>query len=161
MTAAERSVLRIDARDPETRRRVGSASVEPESRPTRVEVVGRDGSRELFLDWEGALDDSGRLRSCMICGCESLYRRRSLPSVTPYVLVIAFAAIGVSLRGYDDPRLLAALCVLLVIDVALLVLARHQLVCYRCGSRFEGPAIARQHRSWDRGEAQRHRRTDT
>lgn len=147
--------LCIDAHDPRTRRRVGMVRVDPALRPARLRIETPEAIREVFLEWEGVLDDAGRLRRCPICGCGSLYRHRSLPAVTPYVLVVAFAAIGLSLLGYDDPRLLAVLSILLLIDVAMLVLARTQLVCYRCRSRYEGLPVARQHRPWDRGEERR------
>lgn len=148
--------LSIDAHDPRTRDRIGSIRVDPALRPTRLRIEGPDAIREVFLEWEGVLDDAGRLRRCPICGCATLYRHRTLPAVTPYVLVVAFAAIGLSLLGYEDPRLLATLSILLMIDVALLVFARRQLVCYRCRSRYEGLPVARQHRPWDRGEERRH-----
>jgi hypothetical protein len=52
--------------------------------------------------------------------------------------------------GYSsDPIVLAALVALLVLDGAVLVLARVQLVCYRCGSAYGGAPIARYHRAWD------------
>jgi len=147
--------LRIDAHDPRDRRRIGIGRVDPATRPARIRIDAPHAVCEVFLEWEGTLDDAGRLRRCPICGCASLYRVRSLPAITPYVLVVAFAGIGLSLLGYDDPRLLAALSILLAIDVALLVLARTQLVCYRCRSRYEGLSVARQHRTWDRDEERR------
>lgn len=155
MSDSETPSLRIEVHHPEDRRRLGVVRVDPGSRPARVRIDTERGPRECFLEWEGTLDDAGRLRRCPICGCASLYRVRSLPAITPYVLVVAFAGIGLSLLGYDDPRLLAALSILLAIDVALLVLARTQLVCYRCRSRYEGLSVARQHRTWDRDEERR------
>ena len=155
MSDQRRPPLRIDAHDPRDRTRIGVTRVDPASRPTRIRFGGEASPRDVFLEWEGTLDDSGRLRRCPICGCGSLYRTRSLPAVTPYVLVVAFAGIGLSLLGYDDPRLLAVLTLLLAIDVGLLVFARTHLVCYRCGSRYDGLPIARQHRAWDRSEQQR------
>ena len=156
MSDRRMQLLRIDAHDPDTRRRIGTGRVDPSERPTRVRFDDDGATREVFLDWEGALDDAGRLRRCPICDFTKLYRKRSLPAITPYVLVVAFAGIGVSLLGFDDPRLLAVLGLLLAIDVGLLIFARTQLVCYRCRSRYEGLPIARYHRPWDRREETRH-----
>ncbi len=121
-----------------------------------VRLSSREESQELFLDWEGSLDDAGRLRRCPVCGGANLFRRRSVPAVTPFVIVLAFAGMVLALLGYaDDPRVLVGLVVVLLTDVALLVLARTFLVCYRCRSRFRGIPVARQHRSWDAAEAAR------
>jgi len=155
MSDSETPSLRIEVHHPEDRRRLGVVRVDPGSRPARVRIDTERGSRECFLEWEGTLDDAGRLRRCPVCGCASLYRERSLPAITPYVLVVAFAGIGLSLLGHDDPRLLAVLTVLLALDVGLLIFARTALVCYRCRSRLAGLPIARQHRRWDRSEDRR------
>jgi len=52
--------------------------------------------------------------------------------------------------GYSsDPLVLAALVALVVLDLAVLALARTQLACYRCGTVYGRVAIARYHRPWD------------
>lgn len=146
----------LEAREPQDRRMLGRASIEPGERPPVVRLSGPGESHELFLDWEGALDDAGRLRRCPVCGCANLFRQRSVPAVTPFVIVLAFAGTVLALLGYaDDPRVLVGLVVVLLIDVAVLVLSRTFLVCYRCRSRFRGIPIARQHRGWDATEAGR------
>ena len=146
----------LEARDPRDRRLLGRASIDPSERPPMVRLSSPGDSPELFLDWEGSLDDAGRLRRCPVCGGANLFRQRSVPAVTPFVIVLAFAGMVLALLGYaDDPRVLVGLVVVLLTDVALLVLARTFLVCYRCRSRFRGIPIARQHRGWDASEATR------
>lgn len=148
--------MELEARDRRDRRLLGRARLDPSQRPPKVALDGADGPGELFLDWEGALDDAGRLRRCPVCGCPNLFRQRSVPAVTPFVLVLAFAGTVLALLGYaDDPRVLVALVAVLLVDVALLFLARTSLVCYRCRSRFRDLAIARQHRRWDPEQASR------
>jgi hypothetical protein len=148
--------MELEARDPRDRRMLGRVSIEPGERPPVVRLAGDDAAPELFLDWEGALDDAGRLRRCPVCGGANLFRQRSIPAVTPFVIVLAFAGMVLALLGYaDDPRVLLGLVAVLLTDIALLLLARTSLVCYRCRSRFRGMPIARQHRRWDSEVASR------
>ena len=141
--------MQIRLRDLE-RRPVGTAEVNPAARPPRIEVRAADGSvREVFLDWEQALDDAGCLRACVACRCPELYRRRTPIWFTPFALVLAAAGLVAAMTGHSsDPLVLAALVVLVVVDVAVLALVRTRLVCYRCGTSYSGMPIARQHRRW-------------
>ncbi len=140
----------IQIRD-RSRQPIGVAQVDPAARPMLVRAIAADGApHEIYLDWEHALDDAGQLRSCVTCGCQHLYRRRTLPRFAPFALVLAGAGVVAGVLGYSsDPIVLAALVALLVLDGAVLVLARVQLVCYRCGSAYGGAPIARYHRAWD------------
>ncbi|MFO0827592.1 MAG: hypothetical protein U0572_05520 [Phycisphaerales bacterium] len=146
--------MRIDARDTDGRW-LGRIEVDPGQRPSLVAVTDSTATtHERFLNWDGALDDAGHLRHCLICGCPSMYRSKALPQVTPFIVVLAFAGAFVGLLGYaTNPIVLPALVVLLVIDIATLVVARTRLVCYRCGSRYSRLSIARYHRRWDRNAA--------
>lgn len=141
--------MQIRLRDLE-RRPVGTAEVNPAARPPRIEVRAADGSvREVFLDWEQALDDAGCLRACVACRCQELYRRRTPIWFTPFALVLAAAGLVAAMTGHSsDPLVLAALVVLVVVDVAVLALVRTRLICYRCGTSYSGMPIARQHRRW-------------
>lgn len=142
--------MQLQVRD-RARRPIGTATVDPAARPTRVRVHGADGAaQEVFLDWERALDDAGRLRSCVACGCQHLYRRRTLPRFAPFALVLAAAGVVAGILGYSsDPLVLAGLVALLALDGAVLLLARTELACYRCGTSYRGTPVARQHRPWD------------
>ncbi len=150
--------MRIELRD-QSRRRLGRIEVDPALRPTRVTVAAADGRppREVFLEWDTAVDDAGHLRRCVSCGCHSMFRMRSFPQVTVFIVVLAFAGSVVALLGYaTDPVVLALLLTLLTVDVAILLLSRRQLICYRCRTTYSNLPIARYHRSWDRTEAERH-----
>lgn len=140
----------IQIRDP-SRQPVGVAQVDPTARPMLVRVVSPNGlEQEIYLDWEHALDDAGQLRSCVVCGCQRLYRRRTLPRFAPFALVLAGAGVVAGVLGYSsDPIVLTALVALVFLDGAVLVLARVQLVCYRCGTAYGSAPIARYHRTWD------------
>lgn len=166
--------MRIDLRDGD-RKPLGRVDVDPAARPTRVAVATRgseaivgasvgdvheqphEATREVFLNWEGALDDAGHLRRCVACGGAAMFRTKSFPQVTLLVVVLAFAGAVVAALGYaTDPKVLAALLVVLVVDVAILLFARPLLVCYRCRSTYSMLPMARYHRRWDRREAERH-----
>lgn len=134
-----------------SRQRIGTATVNPQQRPSLVRVQVVDGKeQEVYLDWEGALDDAGRLRSCVVCRCPQLYRRRTLPRFAPFALVLAAAGVVAGFLGYSsNPVVLVALVALVGLDVMVLFLARTELVCYRCNSVYRQIPVARYHRAWD------------
>lgn len=145
--------MRIDVRTPEGSR-LGRVEIDAAARPVRVRPTQAD--RDLFLEWDGALDDAGHLRACLVCGHPRLYRRRSLPQVTPFVVLLALALAAVALLGFaTSPAFLALLAVVLVVDIGVLVVARTRLVCYRCGSVYDQVPIARYQRHWDPAIAER------
>lgn len=140
--------MRIDVHDP-ARRRQGRIRVDPAQRPSRVSL--EEGEGEVFLTWDGTLDDAGHLRRCLACGCPNLYRFRSLPSVTPIIVIVAFAGAAVGILGYaTNPLVLATLLIVLLAEVAIILVARTRLVCYRCRSRYDETVIAPYHTAFDR-----------
>jgi hypothetical protein len=146
--------MRVELRD-EARRRIGRIEVDPAERPTRVRIEG--GERDVFLTWDSAVDDSGRLRRCVACGCPDLYKVRAFPPLTGFVVVLAFAGAVIGVLGFaTNPVVFGALIGVLVLDIASLVFARYRLVCHRCGSTYSSLEIARHHRPWDRAVAERY-----
>lgn len=144
--------MRIELRD-QQRRRIGRIEVDPTLRPTRVSVLGSQ--REVFLNWDTSQDDAGQLRRCVACGCGDLFKEKVFPQVTGLVVIVAFAGAAVSALGMATPPVLAAMIVVLAADVAILLLPRRRLVCYRCRTSYRGLPIARYHRPWDRAVADR------
>jgi hypothetical protein len=139
--------MRIDINDG-TRQRRGRITIDPSQRPPRV-LIDEDGS-DVFLDWDGSLDDEGHLRKCLICGNSSLFRFRSLPSVTPILVILAFAGFAVSILGYaNNPVVLALMGVVLTSEFVILAIVRTQLVCYRCRSTYSDTPIAPYHDLFD------------
>jgi hypothetical protein len=129
---------------------VGRAAVDALARPVRVRVAHRGQEHDVFLQWDGAVDDAGQLRTCIACSCPHLYRQRTLPQFTPFVLVLAAAGFVIGMLGYSsNPIVLAALIALLVLDVAALIFARTVLVCYRCRSRYGRTRVARYIARWN------------
>ena len=113
-------------------------------------------SKEVFLSWDTALDDAGQLRRCVACGCTDLFKEKAFPQVTAVIVVLAFIGAVIGALGLANTPVLWAMLVILVLDVAILLLSRRRLVCYRCRSTFHDLPIARYHRSWDRSLADRH-----
>jgi hypothetical protein len=148
--------MRIEPRDA-SGRRLARIEVDERARPARVQVPGV--AQDVFLRWEGALDDASSLRRCAVCGCGELYVRKNLPQVTPFVLVLAFAGVAVALLGYStNPIIYGLLALLLGVDVLTLALSERQLVCYSCGAVYSRLRIARYLRGWDRMVAERVRK---
>lgn len=145
--------MRIELRD-SSRKRLARLELDERSRPARVSVEGC--SHDLFPRWEGAVDDAGSLRRCVVCGSEHLYTRRNLPQVTPLIAVLAFAFAVVAILGYaTNSFVTAALILLLITDVVILAFSKRQLACYRCGAIYAAIRIARFHRAWDRAVAEK------
>ena len=135
----------LDGRD------LGTASADPSSRPPRVTAEARDGRRrDVYLDWERALDDAGCLRKCVACGCGRLYRRRTPVWFSPFALVLAAAGVVAAAMGLSsNPLVLAALVALVLVDVAVIAFVPTRLVCYRCGTSYTGARASRAHGRWD------------
>jgi len=128
--------------------RLGRIELDADERPTRITLPGSD--KDHYLSWDGAVDDGGHLRSCIACGHPHLYKARSFPQVTPFVVVLAFAGAALALMGYaTEWWILFLLALVLVLDVVVLFLAEARLSCYRCGSVYRRLAIARYHTPWD------------
>lgn len=139
----------------EHRERLGEVEIDLTDRPTRVHIDETD--RDVFLNWEGAVDDAGQLRKCLACGCGEMYAEKAFPQVTGFVVVLAFTGAALGLLGNDvPPPVLVAMTIVLIADVAILVFSRVRLVCYQCRSIDRDLTIARYHRSWDRSVADRY-----
>ena len=139
---------------PDGERRSEVLEVDPQRRPSRVRVPEQD--RDVFLDWDQALDDEGHLRRCLLCG-SGVYRRKSFPQVTGFVVVLALALALVGLLGFaDDVPLLIGMSIVLLIDICILCFAGTHLICYGCTASYKSTAIAPWHRPWDRREASKH-----
>jgi hypothetical protein len=152
--------MRIELRD-ENRRRIGRLTVDATLRPTRVSVIPRHGNgnaqREVFLDWDTAVDDAGQLRRCVACGCADLFREKAFPQVTGLVVLLAFIGAIVGAFGLaTNLPVLIIMAAVLVLDVAILLFSSRRLVCYRCRTSYHKLPIARYHRPWDRGTADRY-----
>ena len=127
-------------------------SVNLNEQPVKIFLEPSGG--EIFLDWDATVDDSDRLRQCIVCS-NDLYRERAFPQITGIVIVLAFAGGIAGVVGYLTTwSMLSAMVVVLLIDIAILVFDRPRLVCYGCGTRFKNTAIAPHFHSWDQLRAE-------
>jgi hypothetical protein len=142
------------------RHRVGVISLDVDERPARVTTIDTD--TEVFLDWERAFDDSGQIRRCIICGCDQLYRHKTFPQITPFVILLAFGLAFIGVLGLvTDIAALLGMTAVLMLDIGILFFARVHLYCYRCRSQFSNVEIANYHQRWDRATEARRRRDET
>ena len=140
--------MQMDVRTSEGAR-LGRIGILPDERPSRIRPPEAD--RDVYLEWDGAIDDGGHLRTCLACGCSNLYRARSFPQLTPVVVVLAFAGAALALLGYaTEWWILTLLAIVLALDILVLLLAESRLVCYQCGTIYRKLKIARYHPPWDR-----------
>jgi hypothetical protein len=79
-----------------------------------------------------------------------------MPRVTGFVVVLALAlGLGGILGLATGLPFLIAMVLVLLLDIAILVLSRETLECYRCRSSYRDLEIARYHQRWDRDTAAR------
>jgi hypothetical protein len=134
-----------------------SISVSLSQRPSKIAIESTD--EELFLDWDATLDDSDRLRSCIVCSSD-LYKERSFPRITGIIIVLAFAGGIAGVVGFLTTwSMLLAMIVVLILDIAILLFDKPRLVCYGCGSKFKKTAIAPHFHGWDQHRADQITRT--
>lgn len=161
--------MRVDVRDSDTRQRIGWVELDPADRPTKVPVLPTPGppdspdspppapGREVFLHWDAALDDAGKLRKCLICGGHDLFIARIFPQLTGFVVVLAFAGAAIGILGLaENPLVLALLVIVLIMDIASFTFRKHRLVCYRCRTSYANIEISRHFRPFDRAVAERY-----
>jgi len=152
--------MRIDLHSREGDR-VMRMDVDPERPPIVVHVESAGGPRtEHYLDWDRAFTDEGHLRKCPACGCEDLYRRRTVPPLTGFIAVMIVGLICLALWGLTDSPwelLVAALIVVIIANVLIVRFAPRYLVCYRCRSAYHRIGISRTQRDWNVTIAERYR----
>lgn len=131
------------------------------SQPPRMvaDTAASEPGKEMYLQWDGALDDEGHLRQCPACGSKELFVRKVVPQVTAFVLIVMAAAISVAFFAAD--KVMASIIVLLVViivDVLIYFFSPKTLVCYRCRSQYSQLPIALTQKSWDATRGDRHRK---
>jgi hypothetical protein len=153
--------MQIDLHDAD-RQRVCTVQVDPASPPGVVHgKSGEEEVREYFLDWDRAFDDEGHLRKCPVCGCTDLFRRRRMTPVTGFIAVLVVTAIALVLWGIGRPPIIAVAAVLGFVvlgNLAIYLLAPHQLVCYRCHSVFSGLPVNEKYPEWSDTAAEPYQR---
>ena len=105
------------------------------------------------MHWDATVDDSGRLRCCVVCTGD-LYRERAYPQITGVVIALAFAGGIAGVAGFLTTWvMLSAMVLVLLFDVAILIFDKPRLVCYKCDTRFKETPIAPHFQAWDQHHA--------
>jgi hypothetical protein len=126
-------------------------SVNLVERPSKVTV--EPSGDQLFLHWDATVDDSDRLRRCIICSGD-LYRERAFPQITGVVIAFAFAGGIAGVAGFLTTWIMfSAMILVLLLDVAILIFDKPRLVCYECDTKFKETPIAPQFHTWDQHHA--------
>ena len=147
--------MRISANNLD-REPLGSVVVDDSIRPAQAAL--RETGQTLDLHWAGALDEQGRVRRCVVCGCREIFKRYDFPQRFGLLLVIGavVACVILLIRG----QVLWAMGVLLgtvVVDRIVYLFTRECLVCYRCRSEFRDVKIDETHESWDLSIGEKYR----
>ena len=146
--------MRIELRD-ELRRPVGIVDVDPTNRPSRAQLSGQE--REVFLDWDTALDDASCLRRCLSCGCTDLFREKAFPPIMGGLVILNYGGLLAGIFGYAESMIVQGIMIILLLTgLVVLMKSRMRLVCYHCRTAHYDIPLARYHRSWDRAIADRH-----
>ncbi len=120
-------------------------------RPSKITV--EPSGEALFLHWDATVDDSDRLRQCIICS-NDLYRERSFPKITGVVIVLAFAGGIAGVAGLLTTwSMFSAVVLVMLLDLAILFLDKPRLVCYECKTKFKNTQIAPHFDPWDQHRA--------
>ncbi|MEO0588281.1 MAG: hypothetical protein AAF078_11640 [Planctomycetota bacterium] len=115
-------------------------------------VVGptADTPSQVSLDWDRALDDSGNLRHCPVCGCPDLYASKAVPQVTGFVVLAGAVVLAMLLTGLGMVTLASvAFGALLAADIVILLSSKRRLTCYQCGTDFTGIKVPAKYPRWN------------
>jgi len=142
--------MHIELRN-QRRERQFAVDLDLDDPPAIVHAPSGDG-RPVHLDWDRAIDDEQHLRRCPVCGCGDLFKRKPLPQLTAFAVIVLAAIIAMVVHGIgDEPMLaLAVFIAVTVVDIAIYLFTPRQLVCYNCRSAFSGLRIRRDHPRWDK-----------
>ena len=112
-------------------------------RPELIEEIecGRCGGVQT-TQGPDSLDDKGKLKSCVICGCDHLYRQRDFNRKMGLAIVVVAALFSVKTYGLS---LLAAA----IIDLALYLRLKEIVLCYHCEAIHRGFQRAEEIQAYD------------
>ena len=127
--------------------------VDLDQRPAKVQL--EESGDDVFLEWNSTVDDSGCLRKCVLCR-GNVYRERTMPQITGFVIVLAFiVGVAVLLGAVTTWAMLIAMATVLILDIAILLFSFTRLVCYKCGTRYSQLEIAKYHQKWEPSKSKR------
>lgn len=88
--------------------------------------------------------------SCLVCGCEDLWRQKDFPPQVGLAMVGAGILLSTIAVAYMRPVLaLGILMGFALVDMVLFALMRDRLVCYRCHAHYRGTGATELHGKFD------------
>ncbi|WP_432800062.1 hypothetical protein [Poriferisphaera sp. WC338] len=114
-------------------------------------------SQTIVLDWDRALDDEKHLRHCPVCGCSDLYAKKKVPQLTGFWLLLLAAIIVMLIFGLPMIEwLLGALICVFFADLIIYKCLKRVLICYQCGSEYQGFPMSKVYGSWEATTAEKY-----
>ena len=148
--------MQIDVRD-RKRQWLFSVDLDLSDPPSAVRPPA-GGQPEIYLDWDQAIDDTGHLRRCPVCGCRELFVRKDFHQVTGLLIVVVAGIVAMVLFGTRHIKwALTVLGLVAVIDAVVYLYVRRLLVCYQCRSEFRKLRIRRDHPRWNLSIGEKYR----
>ncbi len=144
-------VVIVDDKEP-------ASVVKPDGPPQPPQTDGDANTGEVYLSWDGAVDDQGYLRRCPVCGCRELFSRKDFPQITGFVIVVLAGVLAMGLFvGGDVYMGLIVLGACAVLDALIYFFVGRCIVCYRCRSEFRDTPIGSHHQGWDLAVGEKYR----
>ncbi len=98
---------------------------------------------------------------CLACGCHDLWRQKDFPQRLGVLLAgMAIVLSTIAAAFYRPVLAIGVLMVFALIDLALYMVMRDVLVCYRCGARFRKTAMQDEHPTFNLETAERYRQEE-
>lgn len=148
--------MKIDVRNKQ-RERLCNVTVDAKD-PASVVKANEGDDTEIYLKWDGAVDDQGFLRRCPVCDCRELFSRKDFPQITGFVIVVAAGVLAMGLFvGGDVLWGLVVLAACAILDALVYFFVGRCIVCYRCRSEFRDTPIGQHHEGWDLAVGEKYR----
>ena len=118
----------------------------------------------MHCDWQKSVSSpftDGQPGSCVICGCEDLWRQKDFPQFVGLLFVAVGAIISSIFWYYHEPVFaLGTLMGFALIDLLLYTFMKDMLVCYRCRARHRRTNPQDEISGFDLEIAERYRQQD-
>ena len=96
--------------------------------------------------------------SCLVCGCEDIWRQKDFPQRLGVLMVAAGALVSTIFWWFMMPEwAIGVLLLFALLDGVLYTLMRDVLVCYRCGSRHRHAPLDGRHEPFNLETHERYR----
>jgi hypothetical protein len=103
------------------------------------------------------LDQRGP-RTCLVCGCDDLWRQKDFPQRLGVAMVVLGAVLStIAFAVYMPLTALGVLLAFALVDLLLFTFMKDVLVCYRCHARYRDAHLEDDHPRFNLETAERYR----